>query len=264
MGNVFLHGKGGGGGAAGGFELTIVGGTTRPAKASQNTIWIDTDAEITDYVFSATEPENSIAGMVWVTIGDSGSVKTVSPVGGDWITVYPLCAKQLIDGAWVDKPTKSYQYGMWVDWWNGELYNSGNEYESVTGGWVGTAAGYDSSAKTAVEPVVTRGSASMLMKTSGDGGSMIHTANKINLAQYSQLVFDGKVTGATAYSSLCNLRVWSDIGPYSTSNAVATAALQNHGDGEVILDISALNKEYYIGFGLWASGAVEMRSMRLK
>lgn len=125
----------GGGGGVGGAELIIVGGTTRPEKANHNTIWIDTNKEITSHALSATEPENPVEGMAWVTIGDSGNIVATSPIGGEWITVYPLSAKQYISGAWVDKTAKSYQNGAWVDWWNGELYDNGNEYESITGGW---------------------------------------------------------------------------------------------------------------------------------
>lgn len=105
-----------GGGGSGGAELVIVGGTTSPAKANHNTIWIYTDVEITSNVLSATEPESHVNGMVWVIIGDSGDIKVASPVGGDWITVYPISAKQYISGAWVDKTAKSYQNGEWVDW----------------------------------------------------------------------------------------------------------------------------------------------------
>ena len=37
-----------------GFE--VVGGTVAPASPKENTIWINTDAEITGYIFSATDP----------------------------------------------------------------------------------------------------------------------------------------------------------------------------------------------------------------
>jgi hypothetical protein len=50
------------------------------------------------------------------------------------ITVYPLSAKQYVNGAWVDKEAKSYQNGAWVEWMT-YLYNRGNEFELLTGGW---------------------------------------------------------------------------------------------------------------------------------
>lgn len=130
MGIVFLHGNGGsGGGVGGGSELTIVGGTTRPANATQNTIWVNTDIDITSYILSATAPESPNEGMVWITIKDSGAVKIASPVGGDWITVYPIYAQQYVNSAWVEKVTKSYQNGAWVEWLEeGQIFPPTNDW----------------------------------------------------------------------------------------------------------------------------------------
>jgi hypothetical protein len=106
-----------GGGTGNAAELTIYGGTTRPAKATQNTIWIDTDVEITSYVLSSKEPETPAEGMAWIKIGNSkGSIQANAPVGDNWITVYPITAKQYISGEWVNKTAKSYQNAQWVDW----------------------------------------------------------------------------------------------------------------------------------------------------
>ena len=115
-GEVFIFGAGSGSGG-GGMELTIVGGTTRPAKPPQNMIWVNTDVEITGYILSATDPEERVEGMVWIVIGDSSRIKVSSPVGDYWITVYPLSAKQLINGTLVGVETMSFQNGVWVDWW---------------------------------------------------------------------------------------------------------------------------------------------------
>ena len=251
---------GGGGGAS--LNFKVVGSTSAPASPKENTIWVNTSTEITSWVFSATEPETPAAGMVWISVGESSPV-AFNALKKNNITVYPLTAKQYVSGAWVDKEAKSYQNGAWVDWWNGELYKNGDEYENITGGWIGTPKKYDS-ASNAVEATITRGSTTITMKPNGDGGCLVHTANKIDLTNYSKLIFDGKVSGATAYASLANMRVWSDFGTYQTSNAVATASLQYHSNGEVTLDVSKLTGSYYIGFGLHASGTVVMRSMHLE
>lgn len=137
MAKGFKHGSVGGGSDGSGASLTIVGGTTRPAKPTQNMIWIDTDVEITNYALSATEPENPAEGMVWITIGNSSNVKTVSPVSDEWITVYPLSASQYVGDVWAGKTAMSYQFGEWVDWWDGAtLFSKGNQFTRVTGGWV--------------------------------------------------------------------------------------------------------------------------------
>ena len=187
MGNVFLHGNGGSGGSSGGMELTVVGGSTRPAKPTQNMIWVNTDKEITNYVFSATEPEPPVEGMAWITIGDSGNIKAVSPVGGDWITVYPLSAKQYIGGAWVDKTAKSYQGGAWVDWVT-YLYNSGDECIEITGGWKGRGWKPTSgSSRTATAPTLTKNSYSIKITYPSNSCGVAEVSNDISLQGFNYL-----------------------------------------------------------------------------
>jgi hypothetical protein len=134
MADAYICRRGGSGGG-GGSELVIVGGTTSPAKATHNTIWLNTPNTITSYVLSATEPTGPVGGMAWIPIGASGAVKMAAPVGDEWITVYPLSAKQYIGGAWVDVEAKSYQNGEWVGWIR-YLYRKGDEFTDITGGWV--------------------------------------------------------------------------------------------------------------------------------
>lgn len=111
MGECILYGKSGGGA---GYNFKVVGGTTEPLNPKENSIWINTEAEITSWVFSASQPDNLAEGNVWISTGTS------SPVGfnalkKNGITVYPLSAKQYINGAWIYKESKMYQNGVWVD-----------------------------------------------------------------------------------------------------------------------------------------------------
>ena len=257
MAKGFKHGAGGGAS----LNFKVVGRTSAPASPKENTIWVNTSTTITSWVFSATQPTGS-TGRVWISVGASSPV-AFNALKKNNITVYPLSAKQYVSGAWVDKEAKSYQNGAWVDWWSGVLYENGDEYENITGGWIGTPKKYDSGCN-AVEANITRGTTTITMKPNGDGSCIVHTANKIDLTNYSKLVFDGKVSGASSYASLANMRVWSDFGTYQTSKAAATASLQYHSDGVVTLDISKLTGSYYVGFGLHASGTVVMRSMHLE
>lgn len=262
MGECILYGNGGSGGSGSGLNFKVVGDTTQPANPSENMIWVNTDAEITSWIFSAAEPTEPTEGMVWISTGVVSST-TFNALKKNGIQIYPAHAKHYVSGSWIQKFAKIYQGGTWVDFWNNVLYESGNEYEFVTGGWIGTPKKYDSGSN-AVEAKITRGSTTITMKSNGDGGCLVHTANKIDLTNYSKLVFDGKVSKASSYASLANMRVWSNFGTYQTSNAAATASLQYHSDGEVTLDVSKLTGSYYIGFGLHASGTVVMRSMHLE
>lgn len=84
---------------------------------TENTIGIVTDTEINGWIFSVTEPETPAGGetQVWIATGAFSPVE-FNAVENNGIKVYPLSAKQYVDGAWVDKTAKSYQGGEWVDW----------------------------------------------------------------------------------------------------------------------------------------------------
>ena len=235
IGRTNVSGSGGGGG--GGFELTVYGGTTRPAKASHNAIWIETDEEITSHVLSATEPANPVEGMAWVTIGASGIIKIASPVGGDWITVYPISAKQYIGGAWVDKEAKSYQEGEWVEWFAGTyLYNEGDECATITGGW-SSGQVFDDGPGT----FTTDGGMLNLAHTTGRYSSnAVQSVNKIPLSTASTLKCN--VVSMSGTHEGFKLGV-------STKNCKpidATAIVDISKTGETVLDVSGLTDSYYV------------------
>lgn len=126
------------------LNFEVVGGTSAPSSPNENTIWVNTDESVTEYYFSATQPESAKPGAVWITIGTS-SHYAFNALKENGIQVYPLSASQYVSGEWVDKTTKIYQSGAWVYWWQGEMYVEGNQYAEVTGGWtVGTGSIQDS------------------------------------------------------------------------------------------------------------------------
>ena len=104
MAKGFKHGAGGG--AA--LNFKVVGGTTEPASPKENTIWVNTDAEITSWIFSATEPENPSEGMVWISTGASSNI-VFNALKKNSVMVYPFAASQYISGAWVSVGVKAYQ-----------------------------------------------------------------------------------------------------------------------------------------------------------
>lgn len=101
------------GGAGGGLNFAVVK-NPQPASPKDNTIWVDTDVDITGYDFVATAPSTPVNGMVWFVTGASSSAP-FNALKKNGITVYPLSAKQYINGAWVYKESKMYQNGVWVD-----------------------------------------------------------------------------------------------------------------------------------------------------
>lgn len=230
MAKGFKHGAGSGPGGSG-AGLTIVGGTTRPAKAAQNMIWINTDVEITAYVLSATEPAKPVEGMAWITIGNSGITKLASPIGDEWITVYPLSASQYVGGAWVDKEAKSYQGGVWVDWVV-YLFNQGDECTSITGGW--SSSGYSFSGY-ALQNMYVNGNV-LVIDRNGDYIAGGGTQSPIDLTNVDTLKLD---VSAFSGSILA-------VG-FTESKAVSfVAELEVNGTGIFTMDTSNLSGNYYL------------------
>lgn len=269
MGIAFLHGNGGSGGS-GGSELTIVGGTTRPAKATQNTIWIATDVKITDYALSAIEPENPVEGMVWITISNFGAVKVPSPAGGDWITVYPLAAKQLIDGVWVEKVSSIYQNGEWMEIlpWT-YLYSNGNEFTDITGGWVASsyASGqrWDYYASDAVRSIQKNADHMYIYAKNANpnnsASASVYTKNKINLTPYSilQVKFEEITNVVSVYG-------YPGSAPFEYYSGAVFSASGNSSKLEVEIDISSVAQPVHILIGgiAWLSSGSDVRMARIK
>ena len=103
------------GGAGGGASLNykVVGGTTSPTSPAENTIWINTDVEITSHVFSAAEPESPVVGMVWLKTSKSSKTPINVLKKADVVMIYPQSCKQYVSGEWVSKDTMIFQSGEW-------------------------------------------------------------------------------------------------------------------------------------------------------
>ena len=109
MSKGFIVGIGGGGAS---LNYKVVGGTEQPASPSENMIWVNTDAEITSHVFSATEPEAPAEGLVWFKTG-SASNGAFNALKNDTLMVYILVVSQYTNGNWKSVVAKIWQSGKW-------------------------------------------------------------------------------------------------------------------------------------------------------
>ncbi|MCI7807945.1 hypothetical protein MR626_01425 [bacterium] len=215
-----------GGGAP--LNFKVVGGTAEPASPAENMIWVNTDAEITGWVFSPEAPESPAEGLVWIKTGLFSAV-AFNALKKNGLRVCPIQAKQRLSGAWADKTAKSFLGGAWTDWWNGELYEAGNLYESVTGGWT--------SDETTGAPAITYGESSMTITATAAGvNKKVRTGKKIDMSGWSTLTFEGTHENAGDY----NLMGLLDDG----GNSVASVILRNGHS----LDISGITGEFYVYF----------------
>lgn len=246
-GEVFIFGAGGSSGA-GDSELTIVGGTTRPTRPTNNTIWIDTDVVITDYILSATEPEDPVEHMAWITICDSGDIVAAAPMGDDWVTVYPVSAKQYVNGEWVRKSTKSYQNGEWVDWTVAYLYNYGKLGHTWTA--VGKRIANEYGIKESAPIVTTNNGVMTIRQTTVNGGGVYYISDRIDLSGYNTLTFCGSLVPGDTHANRAMLCIWTDFGDLYTQYLVLNSK-DRLSDNIVTYNISGFNGRYYIGFAVY-------------
>ena len=212
---------------------------------------------------SALDDVNLEEGMVWISTGTYSTV-TFNALKKNAIMVYPLSAKQLINGAWVRKTAKTYQNGAWVDWWNGELYDSGNEYTAVTGGWVAEGKRWDSTTGGNGTPKLTKNATSMTLDRVGAPSPCIfYVKNKINLTDYKTLNYKGTLSTENI-AWWHQLMVWSDFGTNASDNVVASTDLKGSGTATKSIDVSHLEGEYYIGIFVYTKPALTMYKMWLE
>lgn len=232
------------GGGSNPLNFKVVGGTSAPASPKENTIWVNTDTEITGWFFNATEPEAPAEGMVWISTGTFSSVE-FNALKKNGLQVCPISAKQYINGAWVDKTAKSYQDGVWVDWFS-VLYDSGDEFEPITGGW---AAYYGTTSSYPNKGTLTKNTDNLQITIPNKSNITVHTARKIDLSNYSVAEFDVEcISHYDAYTLSCYADNTENYAPGGSAKAASiNANIANGTRATICLDISNLSGFYYIG-----------------
>lgn len=219
---------GGGGGASLNFAVKAYSSEAELMEAvpKENTIGIITALPVTDWIFSATEPE-AAAGRVWFQTDKSSPVE-FNALKKNSIQVYPTSAKHNITGSWVEVTAKIWQGGEWVEWLN-SLYNNGVENLSVLG-----SKGFY---KTAGSGTVTK-NANNIVINSGSGSNTITVShdNAIDLTEFNKLAVEvnSLYSGTDHYQYI----FVASIKTADRSNANAIKQITKSGDVTIELDIS--------------------------
>jgi len=250
MAKGFKHG--GGGSAAASLNFKVVGGAYSPSAPAENTIWVKTTEEITGWVISPVEPVVG-EGKVWITVG-TASDGGFNALKKNVLMVYPIGAKQYVDGAWVNKAAAIYQDGQWRGFSVQALYlyQPGDTCGGVTGGYVAEARKETTTGSYTAAPAVEEGTAALVIrpqKSASPGqyyGGVVRTVSKIDCSGSKSLIFEGTVEGADAGAG--KLCLWSEIGSVQSENRVRYVWLQNGSEG-ITLDVSDLEGSFYVGFG---------------
>ena len=257
MGDAYLIVRGG----DAGLDFRIEGGTTAPENPKENMIWVNTDEDITEWIFSAEEPVNPTPGAVWFTVGNS-AIASFDALKKNSMFAYPVSSKQYIGGAWVAKEAKTLQSGEWVDWMLC-LISGGTIEEAVSGGLDKKALAYKTEDGASATPTITVNSdnVKISVKASENGWGIVHTVNKIDLTPYKTLKISAEFNNASDYGNYTwrQLIVRSTIAKGWHSGCAAKLTF-GEGKGtysavDETLDISAVNGEYFIGIGLCSTAS---------
>ena len=243
-----------------GVELNfdVVGGTTQPTNPTENMIWVNTDTDITSYTFSETQPSDATEGMVWMAVG-IGSPAPFCAIENNPIMLYPLNAKQYINGVWTDRITKIYQNDNWSELII-YLFYYGDKKEGITGGWTAQALPmYRSSSGAGVaasSPTVTTQSNGGVKLGVSYSSGIYRTTNKIDLTNIKTIKLNGTIYGNNSgNANWAGMYVWSGLGNLYVDNVVAHVNSKQTTVSNPTLDVSGLSGEYYIGFGLYDTGS---------
>ena len=160
-----------------------------PQTADENTIAVITDTEITAHVFAAEEPKTPAEGLVWFETGAAGKVYFAATADGS-IYLYPSKARQYVSGAWVSKNAKIFQNTTW----NSiiiVLFEAGNQYEGITGGW--SKEGYfyedENSAATINKEIICEANSGAAENENGVAGKK----KRVKLSEDTTIVIRGSI-----------------------------------------------------------------------
>lgn len=224
------------------LSFKVYATSSRPTTSgTENDISIITSVPMSNWILSPDSPSGvpRTNGDVWIKYSVTGN--TFNALKNNTMLITTISAWQYVDDVWVDVEAASYRNGVWTDWWNGELFTNGNQYENITGGWsswkwrnqnLGNATISESGIN--VQPT--------------DACVAVTTNDKVDLSKYSKVYFDvventfktdgrvwfGAKTDKTA-SDLIDVK--TDIGELSV--------------GTYFLDVSGTNGEFYVGIFVW-------------
>lgn len=251
MGNIM---SGRGGGAGGGLNFKVVGGTTQPT-GKENLIWVKTSATITGYMFSGAKPTSAASGTVLIQTAATSNA-AFNALKKNTLMVYPDSVSQYVNGAWEKRDAWIYQNNAWkqISWsW---LY-------VIQNGVIVTPPGFSTFGYT--------GNTTLPTITAGDGYQQIASTTNSNAVTTDSAIDLTNVT--TVYAGINLVKVtqsttakWKGIS-LAVLNAVGVAnhsALTNAiieqqltttiGEQTLSVDVSALTGSYYIGLTASSNG----------
>lgn len=229
--------------------ISLVGGAEQPAAPAEGTIWISTEADIGTYAVGYDQPAAPAEGDVWIEEGIE-SHRPLTVMEGESFLIYPVRAWQYLDSAWAEKTAMTYKDGGWWDW-KKYLYDRGELYTRLTGGWKCAGRRRVSGAnvpQTSMEisDGCLVGTAQVLNSSKGTG-MFIRTLSAVKLTSYSLI-----------RAKVSDINGTARLGVMQQSEQYLTLAASTDIDGteqECSLDVSALSGSYYVGVAVETESA---------
>ena len=146
-----------------------------------------------------------------------------------------------------------------LSYWDGELYDSGNEYTDYTGGWQARGIKVPGNQFSAVAPTITKNADNVVIKQAEyAAGGVYEIVNDIDLTEYKTLTVNVKVEG-TATDLVLGVAVYdrsiSTIGSSYTaafSNTLAHYQITSKNfDDDVTVTLSGVNRKACVGLVLY-------------
>lgn len=198
------------------LNFQVVGETTQPASPKENTIWVETDAEITGWAFSAKEPADPIEGMVWIKTGFA-STHSFNALRKNAITIYPAAASQYLSGEWVRKEPKIFINESW-DVFALVVFDNGN---------MGVSEGFDFRTSDGVKSgSITIGNEITFVVNKWGAGAYVgamSTTNAIDVTPFSTARFDVKYAAKGYYDYNNKVGVSTSMCDYSDGSFVVAS-----------------------------------------
>lgn len=238
------------------FNFKIVGDTVAPTNPEPNTIWINTSAEITSWVFSTTQPTETVQGMVWIAVTNENYINITLLKDTNNIQLYVWSVMQFHNGSWVKRDTQSYQDGVWTVWPYPLIPVNYNSFVRTNFSTANLNAG------SARYSLTLRGSTTASSRVTS--GTAIHKG--IDLTDYSQLEIEYTVgISSSSGSNTSSVSLSSAVGIYNTdgtsvqtvTGGVSRSSSTSYPSASYkkTINISSLSGEYDIRFQLNGSGS---------
>lgn len=238
--------------AGAGLNFEVVGGTVQPTNPKENTIWVNTSMEITNWEIGDDEPATFEPGKVWIKTG-ANSLLAFNVLKQNCIMLKPLNVFQRAAlGEWETKSAKIFQNGAWADLNLFFIIKDGNIVECK----------FSTSIRTDKNNLsVSQKAGYLSIENSGTDGSVggCTTEKKIDLTNATKIVVDMNVIRNGTQASAAHFKGVSLVVTTATqlenlngvSSAIVVYAITATTGAQTLeLDVSSLTGSYYVGLCL--------------